>query len=168
MSGLAAARPGARFSLVYASLKNSSSEPVRLSRIRLEGSGIGTIVALKQLSVVPTLPGLQSLPETAYLTDPPVYDPGGGSCHVALLRPVPGYVVKPHQQIRLYAVFQAIRVGRWSSPRMLIDYTIAGHTFEQSEPDGVTGRVSHGAKPWSLASFERPCLSETSSLRASG
>lgn len=159
--GLTTFPPGFRFSDVYAYLQNTASGPVTLASIRLLGSGVGTVVRVVRLMVVPPVRnGIHAVPMTEYETDPPVYG-GTLGCHVALLRPLSGYVLRPHGSIRLYAIFEALRGGRWNSPRIQIHYTLAGQGYVESVQTGIRGGVSRSAKPVPLASFERPCIKLT-------
>lgn len=162
--GLATFPPGTRFSDVYAYLQNTTSGPITLASIHVLGSGIGSVVRVERIAVVPPVRnGNLAVPMTEYETDPPVFG-GVGWCHVSLLRRVRGYVLPSHGSIRLYVIFDALRSGRWNSPRLRIDYTMARQEYVESVQTGIGGGVSKAARPALIQSFERPCLNLTTPL----
>jgi hypothetical protein len=51
--GLATFPPGTRFSDVYAYLQNTTSGPITLASIHVLGTGIGSVVRVERIAVVP-------------------------------------------------------------------------------------------------------------------
>jgi hypothetical protein len=167
---MVAAPPGAKWGLVGLFIQNKSNAPLTIDSIRLDGPGMGTVARVVQTAIAPPT-GAHSVPEGAYVSDPPVYwwpqgvrGRGGRiyppGCYVQALYPVHGYVVPPGGIFRDWVVIQLIRPGRWRVANHTVYYTQYGARYHQVITLSYSGTVAAKAA-WPRPYQEGPCLARS-------
>ena len=149
-------RPGTTFSLIFAEMRSHHDRKVVIQSIDLTGEGVGSVVHVEQVSVVPG--GAASpFPDGVYETDPPVRRDSQG-CVMATVQPPLGYLVKPGATIRLYAIITAAGGGRYRLRRISVIYSQGGADYLQRLPIQLSGGVTEPAPMPHVTRLEKPCL----------
>lgn len=138
--------------LMSAFLWNRSAEPIRLSRVTLAGSFVGSVEVVRtQVAVLPGTHHGRSpqrnspdvVPGGLYETYPPAFKERG-RCDVQELRPVPGYVLDPDEEARILVWLRAVAPGRFRVDGHLVAYEQGGRELQQFLGVGVRGTVQPG------------------------
>lgn len=161
--GAIAMRPGDEIGFLFVELYDTSRSPLTFQSISVRGPGIGKVVRLVQEDIAASGPPARVLPGAIYQTDPPAMWLGH-SCHVQLLRPVRGYVLKPKQLVLLWEVFRGVAPGRWSVPTHPVTYTQGGAAYREVITQEDYGVISRNARFVPMDPAQQRCLSKAKPL----
>ena len=135
-----------------------------ISGFEVSGAGVGSVVRVRHIAIVPWGKGGNGLPDTIYQTYPPAGTLPGRGCVRQTLLPVSGYVLQPRAKARALVLIRVERPGRLNFHTNSVSYSSGGHNYTQKIDRGIELRaVSHG-KPHPISSDERTCLSITRAL----
>jgi hypothetical protein len=169
-SDTAAMPPGVMFGSINSFIQNTSTAPLTVDSVRVQGTGLGTVVRVTEVMMAPAVPG-HGVPGSVYVTRPPVFAAARG-CDVQTLLPVHGYrvlaghgingskAVYGRTGIRLWIVVQALRPGRYRINDEVVTYTQGGTRYRQVLRDADQGTVAVGAN-WPAPDNEAGCLGQT-------
>jgi hypothetical protein len=155
--------PGQRFAIMLVPLSTLSDTPVRLESVWLTGSGIGSVIKVVSMSLAPEQPSGHAVPETTYLSDPPVWN-FEHRCLVQRLEPFHGVVLHKGQVVRVYVVLKARQRGKFDNTGYHVTYQAKGTTYTQDLDVGYTTWVRHGVPRRTPHPSERSCFSLTHRL----
>ena len=141
--GLITIRTGTEIGIVAVLLYNHSQAPLTIDAVSLAGHGVGTVVRRVRTEIADGGPRA-SVPQSAYVENPPVQLTAGG-CVAEALRPVAGYRLLPRKIVALWTILIAVRPGRYTIASHLITYTQDGSKYQESIPEGYHGAVARDA-----------------------
>ncbi len=155
---------GEQTGVLIADLKNVSGAPIKVTSVRLLGSGIGHVLTVKSNQIAPFGDPLHSTPAGIFRASPPViyYNK---QCHVQTLEPIgAGWPMQPNQEARIFTVVTASGVGKSVVRDYQVFYTEQGTRYQQTLTIGMSFIVTDGAKPRALSPDERQCRAQTKPL----
>lgn len=163
---IGAVPPGYEWILMSAFLWNTSSDPIRLSRVSLTGTFSSSVTVVR--TEIARLPGTHArhppyernlgvVPGGLYVTYPPALKQRGDPCHVQELRPVSGYVLRPDQEARVMVWLRAVAPGRFHVDGHLVVYEQGGREQQQLMRVGIKGRVEEGGRGLDEDPLETAC-----------
>jgi hypothetical protein len=142
-AGLITIRTGTEIGVLDTLLHNNSRAPVTIDAITLVGRGLGTVVRPVLTQIAWGKPHA-SVPQSAYVENPPVTLTAGG-CTAQALRPVAGYRLLPGDNIAVWQIMLALRPGRYNIGSHLITYTQDGNRYQELITQGFHGAVTRHA-----------------------
>ena len=164
-TGLSTIRTGTEIGIDFSFVRNITGAPITLLSAEPVGRGIGTVIRPVEIKIAF---GLNSIPRSGYIEDPPVVNYGRGRCGVQSLGEVHGAVLSPglHHAVTIWTVLLGIRPGRYNVTAQVITYTQAGTHYQQTIKHGYFGRVTrHAPLLRATQDGSRPCLHLTHLLK---
>jgi hypothetical protein len=148
-TGLATFRTGTEIGELDTFLYNHTRAPITIDAVKLVGRGLGTVVRPVLTQIAWGKPHA-SVPQSAYVENPPVTLTAGG-CTVQALRPITGYRLLPGDAIAIWQVMLALRPGRYNVDGHLITFTQDGSRYQELITQGFHGAVTRHAPLWTTA-----------------
>jgi hypothetical protein len=150
--------PGQEVVDMFASIENSSSDPIELIEITpIAGRGVPEAGEVVDVVLVDS-PFLGSL----FNVLPPVMR-ADGECVLAEMRPVEGYVLEPGEQVMVATHIRALAEGTFELDGRHIVYQQNGETFRQRDPYMFSGTVDSSTDR-DLLPEEKRCRGEVTLL----
>jgi hypothetical protein len=165
-AGIAPSRVGTTFALLYAYVHSvRRAPPITLRSIAVDGRGVGSVIQVERVELVPPGAADHAVPETLHLTDPPVYKEDG-LCRVADVRSVRGFRLKPGGATRVLAVYRLATPGAYSATGLDVSYRVGAALEHQVLPFRFRGTVRAAGAAAIMPAWERACLDLTHALGA--
>jgi hypothetical protein len=160
-AGLDPVKPGTQWILLFAFLRNDSSEPATLRGVKLSGKGLGDVVEMIGAEAAPLPPLVDErsyTPGGIYVTDPPAINLFDDACNKQTLLPLKGFLVPPGGELRLAIFLRAVAPGSYNLRRHIVEYEQSSQRFVQEMAVGTRGAVSSDGRPVPLEPAQRKCL----------
>jgi hypothetical protein len=123
---------GEQTGVLIADLKNVSGAPVKVTSVKLLGTGIGHVLTVKSNQIAPFGDPLHTTPAGIFRASPPViyYN---RQCHVQTLEPIgDGWPMKPDHEARIFTVMTASGIGTGVVKDYQVFYTEHGTRYRQT------------------------------------
>jgi hypothetical protein len=153
-AGITTSPPGDEWGFQAAWLRNATDHPITLLRATVVGRGVGTVVQVVSIEVTPfpAATGFRNV------TRPPVFD-DHGTCLLGHLSPVDGYVLRPNAPpVTLFVVMRSAEPGTFNVGAHVVTYESEGLRYQETQHEGVYGRVAIGAPALKPYPEEKSCL----------
>ncbi len=155
---------GTTFALLYGYLHSARRAlPITLRSITVDGRGIGSIVQVERVELVPTGTVRHTVPETLYVTDPPVHREHG-VCRVSDVRSVRGFRLRPGGATRVLVVYRLVSPGTYFASGLDVSYRLGATLEHQVLPFQFEGAVRATGPAPIVPGWERACLKLTHRL----
>ena len=156
--------PGQQVIVAAFTLLNSSNESIELDRVRFGATEGSAKIRLLKAEVLPrTGDATTQVPESSYVTYPPVSGGFGEACVVQDPEPLKGYVLEPETEVLLSLWIEVDGRGRELHRLDSVVYQQDEELRSQPLPYEIRANVKPGAKP--LKFYEdRKCLKHAEML----
>jgi hypothetical protein len=158
--------PGDQWVLNFPDLDNVSHDPITIKSIVMQGVGLTSVVAIKQVWVAPR--DKVSTPDWApggvFKTLPPSIRQLGQCYRQRLVNPA-NYVIRAGAEPRVAVWMEAVGLGTFTVTGPLVTYVQGGHTYRQFLREGMDGSVHSSGQPLRPnGASERACMTPQNEL----
>jgi hypothetical protein len=121
-------------------LQNTSTTMVALQQAQVSASTPNVNVQLANVDAAPMAPG-HDVPNGVYYYYPPTVK-AGHSCAVQSLWPIKAFILRPHQQMRIFLQLQTTRPGSFNLNAIRLAYHTVGQSIATVHAPGVVERLA--------------------------